>query len=138
MKIIIVPGLLKANVAKKIAPSPRKKAPDLVTNLDPKQPLATIPDLRVLYGAQTTQVEKWIMLMERLTTGGILPDQNKTDCPQGLAVSECRDDLGKPIEPNNTINSETGWLYPTNCLNKDRMPRNMFAEGVPLTCKEGE
>lgn len=131
MKITISPDL-KGTVANKIGP---QEPP--TTYLNPDKPLATIPDLRVLYEAQVNlnpanKVEKHIMLLERLAGG----------CPQGLAVSECKDASGNPgspvTDPGN-LNTATGWAgIPNNCLNKEHMPRNMFADGVPLTCKEGE
>jgi hypothetical protein len=122
MKISIVPNL-----------RPRVASPNtpLITKLvdEPTKPLAMIPDLRTLYGYQTTKVEKYVMLMERQADG----------CPQGLAVSECKKTDGTPEPPDPAVDkTDNGWgPIPINCL-KDGMPRNMFADGAPLTCKEGE
>jgi hypothetical protein len=99
----------------------------LSTRLNPSQRLATIPPLATLYEAQTKKVEKHVMLMERFAGG----------CSQGLAVSECKNATGAPVPPDgSSINSI--WAVPSNCLTSTGMPRNMFSDGAPLTCKEGE
>jgi hypothetical protein len=124
MKISIVPGL-KVNVSDDATP--------LTTNLNPNQPLATIPPLATLYGAQSVQVVKHVMLMERTVPNPDTSSPIKT-CSQGMAVSECRTE-GVPPKPSGATDSI--WGVPSGCL-ENGMPRNMFADGVPLTCKEGE
>jgi hypothetical protein len=115
----------------------------LNTMFYPTQRLATIPPLQQLFTAQdpSKQVVKHIMLMERLVRNPAVTNPNAPGytCPQGLAVSECKTSDGPngvPEQP--TGSTSNAWGVPKNCLTESGMPRNMFADGLPLTCKEGE